>query len=168
MEGHRTGPSTPGVASPVLNKGEGSPPSTCWQYLSSTAQDNVHCLFCKGTLLAHVQLGVCQDPQGLCCNITFQLGDPLHILVHGVVPPQRQDLAPWHLSLLNFMRFLSTHFSSLLRSFWMAAQPSSASVNPPSLVSSENLLRVHSTSSSRSLVKILNRTATSIDPWVHC
>lgn len=44
--------------------------------------------------------------------------------------------------LLNFMRFLSAHFSSLSRSFWMAAKPYSLWTTPSSFVSSGNLLRV--------------------------
>ena len=43
----------------------------------------------------------------------------------------------------------------------MAAQLSGVSTTPPSLVSSANLLRVHSNSSSRSLMKKLNKTGPS-------
>ncbi|KAK4806792.1 hypothetical protein QYF61_005588 [Mycteria americana] len=67
--------------------------------------------------------------------------------------------------LLNFMRFLSAHFSSLFRSLWMAARSSAISATPPTFVSPANLLRVHSAPSSRSLMKMLNRTGPSIDPW---
>ena len=48
-----------------------------------------------------------------------------------------------HFPLLNFMRLLSAHFSSLSRSLWMAAQPYGISATPPSFVPSANLLRVH-------------------------
>jgi len=47
----------------------------------------------KGTLLAHVQLGVHEDPDVLFCYAAFQLGGLQHVLVPGVVPPQGQDLA---------------------------------------------------------------------------
>ena len=47
----------------------------------------------------------------------------------------------------------------------MAAQPAGVSTTPPSLVSSANWLRVHSNSSSRSLMKKLNKTGPSTDPW---
>ena len=47
----------------------------------------------------------------------------------------------------------------------MAAQSSGVSTTPPSLVSSADLLRVHSNSSSRSLMKKLNKTGPSTDPW---
>lgn len=48
-----------------------------------------HC--CKGTLPAHVQPGVPQEPQLHFCRAAFQLGDSQHVL--GLVPPQIQDLA---------------------------------------------------------------------------
>lgn len=60
------------MASPVLGRGEGSPPSSCWQGFA-------HCSpghhspppLGKGTLLAPGQLGVHQDPQGLFCHAAF-------------------------------------------------------------------------------------------------
>jgi len=71
------------------------------------------------------------------------------------------------LPLLNLIRFLSAQFSSLSRSRWMAAQPAGVSTTPPSLVSSANWLRVHSNSSSRSLMKKLNKTGPSTGAsWV--
>lgn len=68
--------------------------------------------------------------------------------------------------LLNCMRFPSGHFSSLLRSHWMAAQCSGVSASPPSFVSSRDLLGVHSAPSSRSSVKILTRP--SLEPSGAC
>jgi len=47
----------------------------------------------------------------------------------------------------------------------MATQPSGTAATPHILVSSANLLRVHSVPPSRSLVKWLNGTGPSIDPW---
>lgn len=55
----------------------------------------------------------------------------------------------------------SSHSGSL----WMAAQPSGVSGIPPSYVSSSALLRLCSPSSSRSLMKVLNRTGPYTDPW---
>ncbi|KAK4833070.1 hypothetical protein QYF61_027732 [Mycteria americana] len=46
-----------------------------------------------GTLLAHVQLGVHQNPQVLLCKTALQLGDPQHVLDHGAVPSLVQDFA---------------------------------------------------------------------------
>jgi len=71
------------------------------------------------------------------------------------------------LPLVNLIRFLSAQLSSLSRSRWMAAQPAGVSTTPPSLVSSANWLRVTSNSSSRSLMKKLNQTGPSTDPWGH-
>lgn len=47
----------------------------------------------------------------------------------------------------------------------MEARLSGLSNTFPSFVSSVNLLRVHSASSSGSLMKMLNRTPPGIDPW---
>lgn len=66
--------------------------------------------------------------------------------VWGCASPD-EDFA---VSLLNLMRLLPDHFSSL----W----PSGLSASPPNFVSSTNLLRVHSVSSSKSIMMMLNRT----------
>lgn len=63
--------------------------------------------------------------------------------------------------LLNFMKLLIAHFSSLTRSLWIAAQPSGASATLPSFVSFVNSLRLCSAPSSSSLMKMLNRTRPS-------
>lgn len=55
----------------------------------------------------------------------------------------------------------SSHSGSL----WMAAQPSGISGIPPSYVSSSALVRLCPASSSRSLMKVLNRIGPSTDPW---
>ncbi|KAK4828308.1 hypothetical protein QYF61_025320 [Mycteria americana] len=57
------------------------------------AQDTISLLCCKGTLLAHVQLGVHQDPQVLFCEAAFKLSGSQHILEHEVVPSQVKDFA---------------------------------------------------------------------------
>ena len=57
------------------------------------------------------------------------------------------------------------HRSSLSRSLCSALLPSGRSTLPPSLVSSANLLRVHSIPSSRSSMKMLNRSSPSTEPW---
>lgn len=55
-----------------------------------------------------------------------------------------------HVPLLNFIKSLSAHLSSLLKTLRIAAQPSGVSTTPPSFVAPANLLRVHSASSERS------------------
>lgn len=42
-------------------------------------------------LLTHIQHGVHQDAEVLFCQAAFQLGGLQHVVVHGVVPPLRQD-----------------------------------------------------------------------------
>jgi len=69
-----------------------------------------------------------------------------------------------HWALPNFMRLAWAHFSSLSRSLWMASLPSSVSTAPLSLVSSANLLRVHSIPLSVSPTKMLNNTGPSTNP----
>lgn len=66
---------------------------------------------------------------------------------------------------LNLMKFLSAHYSSLLRSFWIITLPFSTSVFPPSLVSYVNLLRTHSIQSPRSIIKSLNSINPSLNLW---
>jgi len=80
------------------------------------SQDISSLLCGKDALLAHVQLGVHQDPRVLFCQAVFQLVGPQ--------PCMGFFLPTLHLPLLNCMAFLSALFSSLLRSLWMAAQPS--------------------------------------------
>lgn len=98
----RTGHGTPNVPCQIWPVGSVPP---------NAVQDAIVHLCSEGTLLTYVQL-LHQDTQVLLCNSAFQLFDPQPVLVHGVIPPQRQDLA---FLLLKFRRFLSTHFSSLFK-----------------------------------------------------
>lgn len=50
--------------------------------------------------VAHIQLGMQQDCQALVCKAVLQLVKPQHVLAHGVIPSQMQDLA--HPSWWNF------------------------------------------------------------------
>ncbi|KAK4814241.1 LOW QUALITY PROTEIN: hypothetical protein QYF61_012737 [Mycteria americana] len=123
-------------------------------------QDTVGLLGCEHTLLAHVQLFVHQYPQVLFHRATLDHIIPQPVLKPRIAPTQ----VTLHLALLNLMRFTQAHFSSLSRSLWMTSHPSGVSTAPHSLVSSANLLRVHSISLSMSLMKILNSTGPSTDP----
>lgn len=51
-------------------------------------QATVCCLCHKGTLLAHVQVGVHQDPQDLAHKAVFEKVSTKHMLVHGVIAAQ--------------------------------------------------------------------------------
>ena len=70
-----------------------------------------------------------------------------------------------HLALLNFIQLASAHWSSLSRSSCRAFLHSSRSTHAPNMVSSVNLLRLHSITSSRSSIKILKRTGLSTKSW---
>lgn len=59
-----------------------------------------------------------------------------------------------HLPLLNFVIFLSSHFSSLLRYIWKPPWPLGDLSTLSSFVSGANLLMVHSAISSKSLRKM--------------
>ena len=66
----------------------------------------------------------------------------------------------WHSDLLNPIQFMWAHFPSLSRSLWMASLLSALL----SLVSSANLLKVHSISLCRFLIKVLKTTDPRMDP----
>lgn len=70
------------------------------------------CLCCRGLLLAHVQLAVCQWV--LLCKAALS---PSMSWCWGWLLPWCRAL---HLVLLNLVRFPSAHFSSLSRCVWMA------------------------------------------------
>lgn len=103
----------------------------------STAQHlvNFHC--CQGTLLAHVEVVVHQDlPEEL---FPSQSVPSLHHRKNFFILRGRT----LHLSSLSFIRFLSTHSSSLSRSFWMPALPTSVPADSPTpcLMSPVKLMR---------------------------
>jgi len=88
------------------------------------------------------------DPS-LCCTPEFCF-------------PQCKTL---YLSLLNFIRFLLAHSSSLSRSSCRVTYPSKVSSSPLSLLLLANFIRVYLILSSRSLKKILNSTGPNTNPW---
>ena len=69
-----------------------------------------------------------------------------------------------HLSLLNFIKFLLTHSSSLSMSSCRVAVPSEVFISSLSLISLANFVMVHLISSSRWLMKIFD----SIGPYIDC
>ena len=109
-----------------------------------------------------VNLSSTRTPRSHSTELLSRRSTPSLYWCMGLFLPSCRTL---HLPLLNLIRFLSAQLSSLSRSRWMAAQPAGVSTTPPSFVSSTNLLRVHSNSSSRSLMKKLNKTRLSTDPW---
>ena len=109
-----------------------------------------------------VNLSSTSTPRSLSAELLSSRSTPSLYWCMGLFLPRCRTL---YLPLLNFIRFLCAQLSSLSRSRWMAAQPSGVSTTPPSFVSSANLLRVHSNSASKSLMKKLNKTGPSTDPW---
>ncbi|KAK4818658.1 hypothetical protein QYF61_017266 [Mycteria americana] len=124
-------------------------PSPAGHTISDTSQDVIGFLGHLGTLPAHIQPAVNQHSPVLFCLAAFQPLFPRPVALHGVVVTQ----------------LALAHRSSLSRSLCRAFLPSGRSTLPHNLVSSENLLRVHSIPSSRSLIKMLNRTGPSTEPW---
>ncbi|KAK4807231.1 LOW QUALITY PROTEIN: hypothetical protein QYF61_024351 [Mycteria americana] len=110
-------------------------------------------------------------PQVLLHRAALNPFIPQPVLILGIAPTQGQDP---DLALLNLMKFTWAHFSSLSRSLWMASLLSSISTAPLSLVSSANLLRVHSIPLSMSLMKtqtssqfLIHLTVHSSNPYLY-
>jgi len=80
----------------------------------------------------------------------------------GLLRPKCNTL---RLALLNLTRFLCAHFLSKSMFLWMASLSSTVSAAPLIVVSSANLLRVHSILLSMSVIKMLKRSNPSTDPW---
>lgn len=67
----------------------------------------------------------------------------------------------WLFPLLNHVKPLLAHLSSLLNTPWMATQPTGASTPPQCFVSSANSVPLF-----RSLLNSLNSAESSISPWI--
>ena len=79
----------------------------------------------KGTLLAHVQPGVHQEPQVVFCQAAFQLGGPQNLLVNGVISCQVWDFALLlaEIPKIPVSPFLQPVEVPLGGSIWMTYQP---------------------------------------------
>ena len=129
-------------------EGEENLPRPAGHTPPNASQDAIGLLGSRGTLLAHGQPVTHQHSQvPLSTELLSSRSAPSLYWCMGLFLPRCRTLPlPW----LNLIRFLSAQLSSLSRSVWMAAQPAGVSTTPPSFVSSANLLRVHSNSSSKS------------------
>lgn len=67
--------------------------------------------------------------------------------------------------MINYMRGLPVHLSSLSAFLWLGALPSSVLTTKANLILSTNLLRLNFILSSKTLIKSLNSLVLSIDPW---
>lgn len=124
--------------SPVLSTERSS--STCWQHFSK------HSLEGWGPLLQGHIADSCfpWTPPGFL-GLSYKAA--LYMISPSPYQCMGQFFSGWPtlpFPLLNFMRLLSDHLSSLLRSMWMAARPSWVSPTSPSFVASANLWRVYS------------------------
>jgi len=116
------------------------------------AQDMVGFQGCEGTLLAHVQLPIHQYLQVFFGRAALNPVISQLIPAMGIASTQVHDLA------LGFVVLREVHLGPLLslsRSLWMVSHPSGVLTTLHSLVSSANLLKVHVTPLSMSLMKIL-------------
>ena len=107
-------------------------------------------LSCKSTLLAWVQFFI-PSLQGYSQGVL-----PVCIYIKDYSDPSAEPC-------VNLIRFTQAHLLSLSRSFWMASLPFNVSTTQLSLVSSANLLRVHSSPSLMSLM-MLKSTGPKADP----
>ena len=139
-------------------------PSPCWPATLVAAQDAVCLWGYKRTLLAYVQTFVHQAPKSCSAEMLSVRSFPSLCTYLGLPQPMFNTL---HLGLLNLIRFTYAHFSRLFGSLWMTSVPSVVSVAPLSLVSSSDLLRVHSIPLSISLIKMIKITSPKMNLWEH-
>lgn len=118
---HHTRASTPNV-SPVLRRGKASPPLTCWGQPSSCSPERCHSLYQNDILLAH-------GPWS--CSINIVSTRSPNLFLQSCFPAPIAPSLHWCMGLflpkcrtlhipLDFMKFLLTYFSSLLRFIWVA------------------------------------------------
>ena len=124
------------------------------------AQDTIGFLGCERTLLGHVELLINQHPQVRVLRAALNPFSAQPVFVLGIVPIHVQDVA---FGLVEPHEFRTGPLSSLSRSLWMASHPASVLTGPHSLVSSANLVRVHSILLSISLTKMLNSAGPNTD-----
>jgi len=160
-EGSRAGHRTPGGSRQSGAEGQNPLPHPAAHAAGDAAQGPVGLLGCQCGLLGHVQLFIHQYSQVLLLRAALHPFSTQPVFVVEIGPTQMQDLS---LGLFELHEVHMAHISSLSRSLCMASLPSNVLTAPHSLVSSTNLLRVHSIPLSMSLTKILNDASPNIDP----
>lgn len=116
-----------------LRRWQGLPSLPCWKCcLPTISQVLLSFLCCRGTALAHLQF-VHRFHRSFSEKLLWWfswLSLSIYMSREFFLPRYRI----WHLPLLNYIKFLFTFCSSLLRSLWAAAQPSGLSDPLPSFV----------------------------------
>jgi len=130
--------------------------------IPDTSQDAFGLLGHLSTLLVHVQLAVKLHPKILLHWTAFQPLFPKPITLRGVVVTEVEGPT------LGLVEPHTVGLSPSIQSVQMPLQslPTLKQINTPTqLVPSANLLREDSILSSRSLIKILNKTGPKTEPW---
>lgn len=132
--------------SPAVSRGQVHLPWCAGITRPNAAQDII-CFPCsKGAFLPRIQSGAHRDHAKLLCS---WVASSMYQCMRWSFPTYRS----LYFHLLNFIRLLLACFSSLSRALWMSSWSWGLSA---SLVSSANLLRVHSAQLSRQYKKMLN------------
>jgi len=92
-------------------------------------QDPIGLLNHQGTVRAHRQTVIYQDPQVLLHRAPLQQVMSQPVLILAAIPSQVQDSA---LAFLNLIWFIAAQLISLSRACWMAVQPPGVSATPSS------------------------------------
>ena len=135
----RTGNSAPGVSQQWWAEGKDHIPPPAGDILPNAAH-NAIVLCCQSILLAHVQLGVKQDPRSISARV---LSSWVTLSKKWCLCLFLPRCRPLHFPLLNLMMFLSAYISSLQRSLWMVVHPCGLLTAPSRFVSPVYLWRVH-------------------------
>lgn len=118
-------PSTPDVVWPVWN---GKLSWSAVNTLSNVAQDTNLMLLSWSHTAGSNSTSWPAGPPGPFLTWSFAAVWPQHILIHRVILPQVQNQT---FLLGEFLFLLSAHSFNLLRSLWLATQPSALSATPP-------------------------------------
>jgi len=139
-------------------------PTPAGHSIPDTSQDAVGLLGHLGTLLAHVQPAADQHPEILFRQETFQPLLPEPVALHGVVVTKVQDPA------LGLVESQAVGLGPLIQSVQIPLQslPTLKQIDASTQLGViGNLLREHSIPSSRSLIKMLNKSRPKTEPWGH-
>ena len=117
---------------------------------------------CLGTLLTHAQSTVDQDPQFLSVGLLSSVPSPRQCVCPGLFLPRCRIR---HSLLLYFMWLVLAHFSLFSTALCKASPPSVEATEPPSSISSANLLKTTFSPACKSLVKTSKRSGARMEPW---